>query len=865
MASSLSERDFKTPGDGLLTFDSITGREWLDPVATHARSRYNFYVDHPTYTDGPTSVAGFTYATKRDVQDLILHGGIDPSKGHLFEPVAIAGINILNVSYLFDSIITTPPSTLEAVDAFFNLLNVNEPYWNGPVTGLYGSTVDGYLVAVVNKLDENNIPYEAAIGYSSWQESEYWASLPNPLRPFLYRGGDPQILDYNAPTNISLSGSRIVENTEGQHVGALRVSDPDADDNHTLALSGIDAGQFEISNDVHPTETFLKLRSGVSADYESKSSYSVTVTATDSDGLSKSQAFTIVVIDVVEHKNTAPTAINLSNSNITENAVGAVVGTLSVADPDTDDTHTLTLSGYHAGLFEVSNNQLKLRSGVSADYEAQSSYSVTVTATDSGGLSKSQPFTINVTDAYEAPKNTAPTAITLSNNSIAENVPLAIVGTLNVTDPDAKDSHTLTLSGQDADSFYISSSSYTGHSLKWKSSTGADYETKSSYNITATATDSGGLSKSQSFTVNVTDVVENKAPTAINLSNVSIAENDAGAVVGFLSVTDPNTDDTHTLTFSGYSDGFFVIQSNELLRFAHWYSADYETQSSYSVKVTATDSGGLRKSQRFTIKVTDVDETTSTDNGDNSTYSGKSNDSGDTTTPSTQKTLYGSAGNDILDGFSGYDIIDGKGGLDTAKYSVASTEVSFSENDAGQLAVMNTPNSSLYTGKEADIIESDTLISMERIQFSDKNYALDLDGNAGVAAKAVITCFGKDSLSSYLSAGLTIADGGSTLDEICELVASMGYIESIKGISTNSSFVDFIFENVVGRLPNFLESSRYTQFLDDGAYTKGRLLTLAAGTELVGKQLTESAVDLIGVPGSADGEILALQYDLGLG
>ena len=95
-----------------------------------------------------------------------------------------------------------------------------------------------------------------------------------------------------------------------------------------------------------------------------------------------------------ETSNEAPTAINLSNSDIAEKSNGAVVGTLSVTDPDTDDTHSLTLSGYHAGLFEVSNNQLKLRSGVSADYETQSSYSVTVTATDSGGLSKSQDFTI---------------------------------------------------------------------------------------------------------------------------------------------------------------------------------------------------------------------------------------------------------------------------------------------------------------------------------------------------------------------------------------------------------------------------------------------------------------------------------------
>ena len=93
----------------------------------------------------------------------------------------------------------------------------------------------------------------------------------------------------------------------------------------------------------------------------------------------------------------------------------------------------------------------------------------------------------------------------------------------------------------------------------------------------------------------------------------------------------------------------------------------------------------------------------------------------------------------------------------------------------------------------------------------------------------------------------------------------MGYIESIKGISTNSSFVDFIFENVVGRVPNFLESSMYTAYLDDGVYTKGSLLTLAANTSLVDQQLSENAVDLIGVPGSADGEVLAIQYDLGLG
>jgi len=42
-------------------------------------------------------------------------------------------------------------------------------------------------------------------------------------------------------------------------------------------------------------------------------------------------------------------------------------------------------------------------------------------------------------------------------------------------------------------------------------------------------------------------------------------------------------------------------------------------------------------------------------------------------------------------------------------------------------------------------------------------------------------------------------------------------------------------------------------------------LELAANTTLAADIMTASLVDLIGVAGSADGEVLALQYDIGLG
>ena len=143
--------------------------------------------------------------------------------------------------------------------------------------------------------------------------------------------------------------------------------------------------------------------------------------------------------------------------------------------------------------------------------------------------------------------------------------------------------------------------------------------------------------------------------------------------------------------------------------------------------------------------------------------------------------------------------------------------------------------------------------------------ALDLDGNAGIAAKTIIATFGADSLGSYMSAALSVVDGGTTLDGLCDLVVDLSLIENVIGSSTNGSFVDHVYENVVGIAPSSADHDTYTALLDIGTYTKSSLLALAANTTLTANLLTANSVDLIGAPGSADGEMLALQYDLGLG
>jgi len=116
-----------------------------------------------------------------------------------------------------------------------------------------------------------------------------------------------------------------------------------------------------------------------------------------------------------------------------------------------------------------------------------------------------------------------------------------------------------------------------------------------------------------------------------------------------------------------------------------------------------------------------------------------------------------------------------------------------------------------------------------------------------------------------MSAALSVVDSGTSLESLCDLVVDLKLIDQLTGSSSNSSFVGHLFKNVVGRSPNLLENALYTNQLDNGTYTKSSLLALAANTTLTEALVTANSVDLIGVPGSADGEILALQYDLGLG
>lgn len=104
-------------------------------------------------------------------------------------------------------------------------------------------------------------------------------------------------------------------------------------------------------------------------------------------------------------------------------------------------------------------------------------------------------------------------------------------------------------------------------------------------------------------------ITGNTAPTDLALSPDSIAENEpAGSTVGTLSTTDAEGGTFTYALVAGTGDAdnaSFSISGDQLLTAAAF---DFETKSSYAVRVRTTDDGSLSFEKALTVTVTDVPE-----------------------------------------------------------------------------------------------------------------------------------------------------------------------------------------------------------------------------------------------------------------
>ncbi|MDJ0728888.1 MAG: hypothetical protein QNJ33_02740 [Crocosphaera sp.] len=99
-----------------------------------------------------------------------------------------------------------------------------------------------------------------------------------------------------------------------------------------------------------------------------------------------------------------------------------------------------------------------------------------------------------------------------------------------------------------------------------------------------------------------------QAPTAINLDNITIDENSANdTVIGNLTTSDPNGEDTHTYTLIDDAGGRFTLSGNQII-VADGSLLDFDTNTSHNITVRTTDSEGLAFDETLTITVNDLND-----------------------------------------------------------------------------------------------------------------------------------------------------------------------------------------------------------------------------------------------------------------
>ena len=387
----------------------------------------------------------------------------------------------------------------------------------------------------------------------------------------------------------------------------------------------VDDDRFEIAGGN------LKLKDGMSLDFEGDDggSIDVTITATG-DGESATHTVTVTINDVqeaptidVRDGEEVPQKGVTSSLTIDENATGADIPPLAlihVTDPDAADATTgqagadlVTLSGGMEDYFEVvldpeNGLWLALKDGASFNYEEHGdSVMVTVTYTDTAGHAASTDVTVMVNDVNEAPVVDADMevddAVFVGGQENSIEIDLKAL----FTDPDGDGlNYRLSDNAPDWLEFSVTIKG-TGED---QTITGKLYGTPPESDITADgvsiiATDGGGLEAHAMFDVVVDE--ENDAPTRLELrvtddegvtervTEVSVEENDAGAMLGNLVLDDP--DDArhphgmHTYTFmvDGEADDRFEVVDG-MLKLKDDAALDIEEDGgTIKLTVTATD------------------------------------------------------------------------------------------------------------------------------------------------------------------------------------------------------------------------------------------------------------------------------------
>ena len=420
----------------------------------------------------------------------------------------------------------------------------------------------------------------------------------------------------NAPefTEGTSTTRSVAENTaSSRNIGtAIAATDADSGDTLRYTLGGTDMASFAI------VSASGQLQTRAALDYETKSSYAVTVSVSDGNGGSDSIGVTITVTDVNEQpgRPAAP-------------SVGAT------ANSDTSLDVSWTAPGLNGGP-AITGYHLQYRQGTSGSF-TNGPQNVSGTSAMITGLTAGTSYQVQVRALNgEIPSDWSPAGTGSSSTPGQPTLTLEVgpnrfseaAGSVQIcVVPSAPSTQRITVQVATADGTATAPGDYVSHS-----GTVALQPQQQRACFTVTLVDDADAEGDETFTVRLSNPVNatlggaravatftivdnddgaNVAPTFTEGTSTtrSVAENTpSGANIGApVAATDADSGDTLEYTLGGTDFKSFGIHLNtgQLLTQA---ALDFETKSSYAVSISVSDGNGGTDSIEVAITVTDVDE-----------------------------------------------------------------------------------------------------------------------------------------------------------------------------------------------------------------------------------------------------------------
>ena len=415
------------------------------------------------------------------------------------------------------------------------------------------------------------------------------------------------VVEINNAPSISLSGTvvSLPENTSTAATTKLAdivVSD-DGTGLNVLTVNGPDLAFFQIMG------SELHLRSGVTLDFESQETYSITVTVDDvGGGFTDSVSYLLTITDVNEAPELAFTQTLSSINENTSTASAMAIGDIVLTD-DLLGTNTLSLSGADAASFDILGNSVVLRAGVTLDYEAKTEFSLSLVVDDSGigaGPEDVIPITLTVVDVNDVrPVIDASQSFSISESAAVNDT----VGTVTATDPDTVGvlwNWTIE-SGDTGGVFQIASG--TGE-ITIADSSNLDYEGTQTYTLQISVFDGVQTSVFEDVVINVTDENDSRA-LILPGQSFTVSENAmATDVVGVAISTDADTVGTPSWTIEGgNADGIFAISAaSGTITIADPSNLDYEANTSHTLQLSVFDGVQTSAFANVEILISDVND-----------------------------------------------------------------------------------------------------------------------------------------------------------------------------------------------------------------------------------------------------------------